>query len=73
MSVALVFGLTLDRISVYSTGYPGTNLVYPTGLELRDPPASASQIAGICAWTPVFTECLLAQAPSTLTMGLQYN
>jgi hypothetical protein len=31
-----------DRVSLYSPGYPGTNFVDQAGLELRNPPASAS-------------------------------
>ena len=39
------FGLVLvfrDRVSLYSLGYPGTHFVDQAGLELRNPPASAS-------------------------------
>jgi hypothetical protein len=32
----------LDRVSLYSPGCPGTHFVDQTGLELRNPPASAS-------------------------------
>jgi hypothetical protein len=37
-----------------SPGCPGTHSVDQTGLELRDPPASASQVLGLkaCATTP---------------------
>jgi hypothetical protein len=31
-----------DRVSLYSPGCPGTHFVEQTGLELRNPPASAS-------------------------------
>jgi hypothetical protein len=44
----------LDRISLYSPGCPGTHFVDQAGLELRNPPASASQVLGLkaCATTP---------------------
>jgi hypothetical protein len=31
-----------DRVSLYSSGCPGTHFVDQAGLELRNPPASAS-------------------------------
>jgi hypothetical protein len=31
-----------DRVSLYSSGYPGTHFVDQAGLKLRNPPASAS-------------------------------
>jgi hypothetical protein len=44
-----------DRVSLYSPGCPGTHFVDQAGLELRNPPASASQVLGLkaCATTPV--------------------
>jgi hypothetical protein len=38
---------------MYSPGYPGTHSVDQAGLELRNPPASASQVLGLkaCATT----------------------
>jgi hypothetical protein len=36
-----------DRVSLYSPGCPGTHSVDQAGLELRNPPASASKSAGI--------------------------
>jgi hypothetical protein len=43
-----------DRVSLYSPGCPGTHFVDQAGLELRNPPASASQVLGLkaCATTP---------------------
>jgi hypothetical protein len=40
-----------DRVSLYS---PGTHFVDQAGLELRNPPASASRVLGLkaCATTP---------------------
>jgi hypothetical protein len=39
-----------DRVSLYSPGYPGTHSVDQAGLELRNPPASASRVLGLKAW-----------------------
>jgi hypothetical protein len=50
----LVFFLVFrDRVSLYSLGCPGTHFVDQAGLELRNPPASASQVLGLkaCATT----------------------
>jgi hypothetical protein len=33
-----------DRVSLYSPGCPGTHFVDQAGLELRNPPASASRV-----------------------------
>jgi hypothetical protein len=43
-----------DRVSLYSLGCPGTHFVDQAGLELRNPPASASQVLRLmaCATTP---------------------
>jgi hypothetical protein len=43
-----------DRVSLYSSGCPGTHFVDQTGLELRNPPVSASRVLGLkaCATTP---------------------
>jgi hypothetical protein len=42
-----------DRVSLSSPGCPGTHSIDQAGLELRNPPASASQVLGIkaCATT----------------------
>jgi hypothetical protein len=42
-----------DKVSLYSPGCPGTHFVDQAGLELRNPPASASQVLGLqaCATT----------------------
>jgi hypothetical protein len=49
------FFLTLffprDRVSLYISGCPGTHFVDQAGLELRNPPASASQVLGLKACT----------------------
>jgi hypothetical protein len=43
-----------DRVSLCSSGCPGTHFVDQAGLELRNPPASASWVLGLkaCATTP---------------------
>jgi hypothetical protein len=43
-----------DRVSLCSPGCPGTHSVDQAGLELRNPPASASQVLGlkVCTTTP---------------------
>jgi hypothetical protein len=43
-----------DRVSLCSPGCPGTHSVDQAGLELRNPPASASQMLGLkaCATMP---------------------
>jgi hypothetical protein len=42
-----------DRVSLCSPGCPGTHFVDQAGLELRNPPTSASQVLGlkVCATT----------------------
>jgi hypothetical protein len=42
-----------DRVSLCSPGSPGTHFVDQAGLELRNPPASASHVLGlkVCATT----------------------
>jgi hypothetical protein len=39
-----VFLIFRDRVSLYSPGCPGTHSVDQAGLELRNPPASASRV-----------------------------
>jgi hypothetical protein len=48
------FGLVFqDSVSLCSPGCPGTHSVDQAGLELRNPPASATQVLGLkaCATT----------------------
>ena len=49
-----VFFFFLDRVSLYSPGCPRSHFVDQAGLELRSPPATASQVLGLkaCATTP---------------------
>jgi hypothetical protein len=48
-----VFCFSRQAFSLYSPGCPGTHSVDQAGLELRNPPASASQVLGLkaCATT----------------------
>jgi hypothetical protein len=45
------------RVSLYSPGCPGTHFVDQAGLELRNPPASASGVLGLkaCATMPGYS------------------
>jgi hypothetical protein len=54
------------RVSLCSPGCPGTHSVDQAGLELRNPPASASQVLGlkVCATTP---------SPSVRILNRLYN
>jgi hypothetical protein len=47
------FSVFRDRVSLCSPSCPGTHFVDQAGLELRNPPASASQVLGlkVCATT----------------------
>jgi hypothetical protein len=51
--VVVVVWFFQDRVSLCSPGCPGTHSVDQAGLELRNPPASASQVLGLkaCATT----------------------
>jgi hypothetical protein len=46
----ILFLFFWDRVSLYSPGYLGTHSVDQAGLELRNPPASASQVLGLKAF-----------------------
>jgi hypothetical protein len=48
-----VFCFFRDRVSLCSPGCPGTHFVDQAGLELRNPPASASQVLGLKACVTV--------------------
>jgi hypothetical protein len=45
-----VFFVFRDRVSLFNNGCPGTHSVDQAGLELRNPPASASQVLGLKAY-----------------------
>jgi hypothetical protein len=48
-----------NRVSLYSSGCPGTHFVDQAGLELRNPLASASRVLGLkaCATMPGLLLC----------------
>jgi hypothetical protein len=46
-----------DRVSLYSPGCPDTHFVDQAGLELRNPPASASWVLGLKACTTTARPC----------------
>jgi hypothetical protein len=48
-----LFVVFQDRVSLCRPGCPGTHFVDQAGLELRNPPASASRVLGLkaCATT----------------------
>jgi hypothetical protein len=48
--LVLVFWFFQDRVSLCSPGCPGTHFVEQSGLNLRNLPASASQVLGSKAW-----------------------
>ena len=51
-----LFVCFFNRVSLCSLGCPGTHSVDQVGLELRNPPASVSQMLGlkVCATVPSF-------------------
>jgi hypothetical protein len=49
--LSFFFFFSRDRVSLCSLGCPGTHSVDQADLELRDPPASASQVLGLKACT----------------------
>jgi hypothetical protein len=55
-----------DRVSLYSSGCPGTHFVDHAGLELRNLPASAFQVLGLkaCPTKPGFKMVLKAAGAS---------
>jgi hypothetical protein len=59
-----------DRVSLCSPGFPGTHSVDQAGLELRNPPASASQVLGLKALTQLLVRQDLPLFPWPRTPGL---
>jgi hypothetical protein len=45
--IVCLFLISQDRVSLHNPGCPGTCSIDQVGLELRDPPASASQVVGL--------------------------
>jgi hypothetical protein len=78
--VVVLFSLFVfrDRVSLCSSDCPGTHCVDQAGLQLRNPPASASQVLGLkactttaplwsyfesCPWANPVARCLCIPAP----------
>jgi hypothetical protein len=55
-----IFLVFRNRVSLYNPGCPGTHFVDQAGLELKNPPASASRVLGLkaCATTPGYKNTL---------------
>ena len=62
------FFFFFDRVCLYSPGCAGIHSVDQAGLELRNLPASASQVLGLKASTT--TACLDSSCPVTRTHSL---
>jgi hypothetical protein len=61
------FGLVFrGRVFLCHPGCPGTHFVDQAGLELRNPPASASQVLGLkaCATMPGWPETFIGSSTS---------
>jgi hypothetical protein len=60
-----------DRVSLCSPGCPGAHFVDQAGLELRNSPASASQVLGLkaCATTPGWPSFFLSFMWSVMTFS----
>jgi hypothetical protein len=56
-----------DRVSLYSPGGPGTHFVDQAGLELRNPPASASRVLGLKACVTTARLCIVFENSYRLT------
>jgi hypothetical protein len=59
--VDVLFCFVLRQVSLYNPGYAGTHSVDQAGLEIRNLPASASQVLGLqaCAITALQDRVLL--------------
>jgi hypothetical protein len=68
IAFVFVYFVFQDRVSLCRTGCPGTYSVDQVGLELRNPPASTSQVLGlkVCATMPGNLVYSLLKAPSPL-------
>jgi hypothetical protein len=64
-----------DRISLCCPGCPGTHSVDQAGLELRNPPASASQVLGLKAWatTAWLTKAILIKKNISLELAYSFR
>ena len=58
-----------DRVSLYSPSCPGTHFGDQAGLELRNPPASVSQVLGLKACATTAQRVLLFLLEETAIAG----
>jgi hypothetical protein len=69
--VCLLLLFFQDSVSLCNPGCPGTHFVDQAGLELRNPPASASRVLGLkaCATTawPTFGFCPYGKTERSLS------
>jgi hypothetical protein len=72
--LVFIYFIFQDRVSLCSPGCPGTHFVDQAGLELRNPPASASQVLGLkaCATMPGFWCLLFDSTSAPQTQGLYH-
>jgi hypothetical protein len=70
----VLFFVFRDRVSLCRPGFPGTHFVDQAGLELRNSPASASQVLGLkaCATRPGQSVILTAE-PSLQSPKLSFQ
>ena len=62
-----------DRVSLCSPGWPGIRSVDQAGLEIKDPPTSASRVLEVGRYLPpVVTLCLLTVSKGDLLLLLLY-
>jgi hypothetical protein len=59
-----------DRVSLCSPGCPGTHSVDQAGLELRNPPASASRVLGLKACATMIYLIYIAHLKIRLSCGI---
>jgi hypothetical protein len=72
--VCLFVCLFQDRASLCSPGSPGAHSVDQAGLELRNPPASASQVLGlkVCATAAQLLSFILKENKNVLPINLSH-
>jgi hypothetical protein len=68
-----LFFVFRDRVSLYSPGCPGTHFVDQAGLELRNPPASASRVLGLKACDTTPGDCLVLGRSVSIEHLKQYR
>jgi hypothetical protein len=69
--VVVVVVVFRDRVSLCSPGCPGAHSVDQAGLELRNPPASASRVLGLKACATMPGEGILSMPSFTETSMLR--